>query len=91
MSAPGPSARGALHVYLGPVPGVGKTYRMLAEGRRRADLGVDVVLGSGKTHGRQDIGAIAQFVEGVTPGRLPECGFRRDGPLPSKKSPFERS
>jgi two-component system, OmpR family, sensor histidine kinase KdpD len=59
--------RGALHVYLGPVPGVGKTYRMLAEGRRLADLGVDVVVGWVETHGRQDIEAIAQFVERVTP------------------------
>ena len=67
MGAPGPRARGALHVYLGPVPGVGKTYRMLAEGRRLADLGVDVVVGWVETHGRQDIGAVAALVERVTP------------------------
>nr|MDQ3611807.1 hypothetical protein [Actinomycetota bacterium] len=29
-------ARGRLRVYLGAAPGVGKTYAMLAEGRRRA-------------------------------------------------------
>ena len=31
-----PSARGRLRVYLGMAPGVGKTYRMLEEGHRRA-------------------------------------------------------
>src|ERR1700676_3275220 len=67
MSAPGSPPRGALHVYLGPVPGVGKTYRMLAEGRRLADLGVDVVVGWVETHGRQDNGALAQFGEHVPP------------------------
>jgi len=33
---------GALHVYLGAAPGVGKTYAMLVEGRRLGDAGVDV-------------------------------------------------
>ncbi len=37
--------RGRLRVYLGAAPGVGKTYRMLDEGRRRAERGTDVVIG----------------------------------------------
>lgn len=36
---------GRLKVYLGAAPGVGKTYRMLDEGRRRAARGADVVVG----------------------------------------------
>lgn len=45
--------RGALRVYLGAAPGVGKTYRMLDEACRRAARGTDVVVGVVETHGRQ--------------------------------------
>jgi two-component system, OmpR family, sensor histidine kinase KdpD len=38
-------ARGRLQVLLGIAPGVGKTYRMLADGRQRAAEGRDVVVG----------------------------------------------
>jgi two-component system sensor histidine kinase KdpD len=44
--------RGLLRVYLGAAPGVGKTYAMLDEGRRRAARGTDVVVGFVETHGR---------------------------------------
>ncbi|MDF1705467.1 MAG: ATP-binding protein [Aeromicrobium sp.] len=44
--------RGALRVYLGAAPGVGKTYRMLDEACRRAGRGTDVVVGVVETHGR---------------------------------------
>ena len=44
--------RGRLRVYLGAAPGVGKTYAMLAEGRRRRSRGTDVVVGYVETHGR---------------------------------------
>ncbi len=43
---------GALRVYLGAAPGVGKTYRMLEEGHRRRERGTDVVVGYVETHGR---------------------------------------
>ncbi|MGZ4605006.1 MAG: DUF4118 domain-containing protein [Blastococcus sp.] len=45
-------ARGQLRVYLGAAPGVGKTYAMLDEGRRRSERGTDVVVGFVETHGR---------------------------------------
>ncbi|MDQ8046894.1 MAG: universal stress protein, partial [Patulibacter sp.] len=45
-------ARGTLRIYLGAAPGVGKTYRMLEEGRRRAARGTDVVIAIVETHGR---------------------------------------
>ncbi|MCL8251504.1 DUF4118 domain-containing protein [Aeromicrobium fastidiosum] len=45
--------RGSLRVYLGASPGVGKTYAMLDEGRRRAARGTDVVIGLVETHGRE--------------------------------------
>jgi two-component system sensor histidine kinase KdpD len=44
--------RGTLRIYLGAAPGVGKTYAMLGEGRRRAERGTDVVAGYVETHGR---------------------------------------
>ena len=37
--------RGLLRVYLGAAPGVGKTYAMLGEARRRVTRGTDVVVG----------------------------------------------
>ena len=46
-------ARGTLRIYLGAAAGVGKTFAMLNEGRRRRDYGEDVVVGFVETHGRQ--------------------------------------
>ena len=39
-------ARGRLKIFLGYASGVGKSFRMLDEGRRRAERGQDVVVGS---------------------------------------------
>jgi two-component system sensor histidine kinase KdpD len=46
------AARGRLRIYLGAAPGVGKTYAMLQEGKRRAQRGTDVVIGFAETYGR---------------------------------------
>jgi two-component system sensor histidine kinase KdpD len=46
-------ARGALRIYLGAAPGVGKTYAMLDEGQRRRERGTDVVIAFVETHGRR--------------------------------------
>ena len=46
-------SQGQLRVYLGAAPGVGKTYKMLEEGRRRKERGTDVVIGYVETHGRR--------------------------------------
>jgi two-component system sensor histidine kinase KdpD len=45
--------RGKLRIYLGAAPGVGKTFAMLNEGRRRRERGTDVVVGLVETHGRE--------------------------------------
>jgi two-component system sensor histidine kinase KdpD len=72
------SPRGKLRVYLGAAPGVGKTYRMLEEGRRRAERGADVVLACVETHRRAQIAEMAEGLERV-PRALP--GHRGvDGP-----------
>ena len=44
--------RGALRIYLGAAPGVGKTYAMLGEAHRRLARGTDVVVGFVETYGR---------------------------------------
>ena len=51
-SIPAPRKRGRLRIYLGAAPGVGKTFAMLDEGRRRARRGTDVVAAYVETHGR---------------------------------------
>ena len=45
-------ARGELRIYIGAAPGVGKTFAMLNEGRRRKERGTDVVVAYVETHGR---------------------------------------
>jgi two-component system, OmpR family, sensor histidine kinase KdpD len=54
--------RGELRIYLGMAPGVGKTYAMLGEARRRLERGTDVVVGLVETHGRQKT---ADLIEGL--------------------------
>jgi two-component system sensor histidine kinase KdpD len=44
--------RGRLRIYLGMAAGVGKTYAMLNEGRRRKARGTDVVIGYVESHKR---------------------------------------
>src|SRR5882757_812103 len=61
--------RGKLRIYLGSAPGVGKTFAMLGEGRRRADRGTDVVVGVVETHGRPKTAALLDGFE-VVPRRL---------------------
>lgn len=62
-NATAPPRRGALRIYLGAAPGVGKTHAMLEEGRRRAARGTKVVVGIVDTHGRA---AINRLLVGMT-------------------------
>ncbi|MEV6511411.1 ATP-binding protein [Streptomyces sp. NPDC051642] len=65
--------RGRLKVYLGAAPGVGKTYRMLDEARRRAARGADVVVGFAECHGRPRTEAMLDGLE-VVPRA--QCAYR---------------
>lgn len=56
-SKPLERGRGKLRVILGAAPGVGKTWQMLNEGRRRAADGDDVIIGYLETHGRKETAA----------------------------------
>ncbi len=64
------NGRGRLRVYLGMAPGVGKTYRMLEEGHRRAERGTDVVIGYVETHGRPRTAELLDGLEVVPRRRI---------------------
>ena len=63
-------ARGELRVYLGAAAGVGKTYAMLNEGRRRKDYGEDVVVGFVEPHRRPKTAAQVVGLEVVPRKRM---------------------
>ena len=58
---------GSLRTYLGTAPGVGKTYAMLVEGRRRARAGQRVVVGWIERHGREETQAQLGALEMIPP------------------------
>lgn len=57
--------RGKHKMYIGMAPGVGKTYRMLAEAHDLKEQGIDVVIGILETHGRAETIAKAIGLEVV--------------------------
>jgi two-component system sensor histidine kinase KdpD len=63
------SERGRLKVYLGYAAGVGKTSRMLEEGHRLRQEGLDVVAGLVETHGRRYTAALVEGLELQPPVR----------------------
>jgi two-component system sensor histidine kinase KdpD len=64
-SKPPDKAKGALKLFLGYAPGVGKTYGMLSEAIRRKTRGEDVVIGLVENHGRKGIIELAEQLETV--------------------------
>ena len=56
----GESGRGRLRIFLGAAPGVGKTYEMLSQARRRNLQTGDVVIGVVETHGRMETDALTK-------------------------------
>jgi two-component system sensor histidine kinase KdpD len=61
------TTHGQLRTYLGFAPGVGKTYSMLAEGRRLAEGGDRVVIGWIERHGRSETKAQLRDLEVIAP------------------------
>jgi two-component system, OmpR family, sensor histidine kinase KdpD len=55
--------RGHLKVFIGMSPGVGKTFRMLQEGRAEAERGRDVAIGYLEPHGRDETVAQGEGLE----------------------------
>lgn len=66
--------RGELRIYLGAAPGVGKTYDMLCEARRRIERGTDVVVGLVETHDRPKTAAMLEGLEVVPRRRVEHRG-----------------
>ena len=64
-TSPKEKTKGALKLFLGYAPGVGKTYGMLSEAIRRHGRGEDVVAGVIETHGRKGIAELATQLETV--------------------------
>ena len=60
-----PRRRGKHKIFIGMAPGVGKTYRMLEEGKRLKREGIDVVICLLETHGRADTAKKAVGLEMV--------------------------
>ncbi len=59
----GRDGRGKLKIFLGAAPGVGKTFEMLTQGRRRRLEGLDVVVAVVETHGRVETDALTKGFE----------------------------
>lgn len=57
--------RGRLKIYLGAAPGVGKTFEMLSDARKKRKDGVDIVAGVIETHGRQETLALCEGLETI--------------------------
>jgi two-component system, OmpR family, sensor histidine kinase KdpD len=55
LPAAEPRKTGHLKIFLGAMPGVGKTFEMLRSAQARRREGVDVVIGILDTHGRQEM------------------------------------
>jgi two-component system sensor histidine kinase KdpD len=62
--------RGRLKIFLGPYPGVGKTYSMLQAAQERRREGVDVVVGVVETHGRVETEALLHGLEALPRKRI---------------------
>src|SRR5579872_1804101 len=70
----GQVGRGRLKIFLGAAPGVGKTYEMLVQARRRKLESVDVVIGVVETHGRVETDLLTKGIETVPKKRIPYKG-----------------
>src|ERR1700723_1722069 len=62
---PAEKTKGALKLFLGYAPGVGKTFSMLSEAIRRHSRGEDVVIGVVETHGRKGIAELSSQLETI--------------------------
>jgi two-component system sensor histidine kinase KdpD len=60
-------ARGRLKVFFGASPGVGKTYAMLGDARRKQAEGVDLLVGWVETHGRVETGDLLEGLPRLAP------------------------
>ena len=74
VAAAAREGRGRLKVFLGAAPGVGKTYEMLAQARRKLAEGTDVLAGIIETHGRAETEAQAEGIPVLPRNPMPYRG-----------------
>src|SRR5246500_911195 len=67
--------RGRMKIFFGAAPGVGKSYAMLEDARRRKADGADVVVGYVELHGRPETEALLQSLEVLPPQKLEHRGI----------------
>jgi two-component system sensor histidine kinase KdpD len=70
LKAAGQEGRGRLKIFLGAAPGVGKTYEMLVQGRRRKLDGADLVIAVVETHGRVETDLLTKGLEIIPKKRV---------------------
>jgi len=78
------SASGKLKIFLGYAPGVGKTFQLLDEAKRRLSRGQDIVIGSLDSHGRKATQDIAEGFE-LIPMRITQVNGREQLDLDLEK------
>jgi two-component system sensor histidine kinase KdpD len=61
-----------LKIFLGYAPGVGKSYRMLDEARRRHERGEDVIVGAVQGQQSEEVQALLHKLEMIPPLQTPE-------------------
>src|SRR6204780_535451 len=74
LKAAGQAGRGRPKIFLGAAPGVGKTYEMLVQARRRKLEGVDAVIGVVETHRRVETELLTKGIEAIPKRRMPYKG-----------------
>lgn len=67
-------SRGSLKIYLGAAPGVGKTFEMLTDARKKRLEGVEIVAGVIETHGRTETAALLDGLELLPKRQVGEPG-----------------
>src|ERR1700742_1723389 len=70
LKTAGGQGRGRLKIFLGAAPGVGKTYEMLVQARRRKLDGADAVIGVVETHGRVETDLLTKGIESIPKKRI---------------------
>ncbi|MFA5032512.1 MAG: DUF4118 domain-containing protein [bacterium] len=70
--------KGRLKIFLGYCAGVGKTYRMLQEGKAASNKGISVAVAIAETHGRKETEALLSGLEIILRKKIEYSGITLD-------------
>ena len=68
--------RGKLTIYLGAMPGVGKTYAMLSDAHIKKQEGIDIKVGFVETHGRKETEKLLEGLDTIPPLEIDYNGIK---------------